>query len=54
MVVWILVIIVVIAIGYALWWMAKKAREADDDLRAMNQGRTNGAGIFGIFRKDRR
>jgi hypothetical protein len=52
--VWVFVVIVVAALGYAFWWLAKRSSDVDEDLRAMNEGRTNGPGIFGIFRKDRR
>ena len=51
---WILLVILAAGIGTAFWWGAKRTDEANEDLRAMNEGRTNGPGIFGIFRKDRR
>jgi hypothetical protein len=51
---WFLVIVIVVLLGVALWRLAKRSGDIDEDLRSMNEGRTNGPGIFGIFRKDRR
>ena len=52
--VWVELPILVIALVAAFWWLAKRSDEADDELRSMNKGRTNGPGIFGIFDKDHR
>ncbi len=52
--VWVELAIVVIALVAAFWWLAKKSSDADEDLKSMNEGRTNGPGIFGIFSKDHR
>ena len=49
----VLVVIVAAALGVALWWGARKSREADEVIRDMNDGRGPGPGIFGIFRKNR-
>jgi hypothetical protein len=50
---WILLIIVVVALGLILWRMAKWSKDTDEDLKYMNEGRANGPGIFGIFNKHR-
>lgn len=51
---WIAIIVIVVLLGAALAWLAKKSKEADEELSDMNKGRTNGAAIFGIFSKDHR
>ncbi len=51
---WIAIIIIVVLLGAALAWLAKRSREADDELADMNKGHTNGPAIFGIFSRDRR
>ncbi len=40
-------------IGYVLWRFAKHAKSVDEDIKYMNEGRGQGPGIFGIFRRDR-
>lgn len=51
---WIAIIVIVVALVAGLVWLAKKSKEADEELSDMNKGRTNGAGVFGIFNKDHR
>jgi hypothetical protein len=51
---WIAIVVIVLLLGGALVWMARKAKQADEELADMNKGRQSGAGVFGIFNKDHR
>ncbi len=51
---WFAIVAVLVVLGAALGWLARRSREADEELADMNRGRTNGPAIFGIFSKDHR
>ncbi|MGI8666095.1 MAG: hypothetical protein ACR2N4_08710 [Jatrophihabitans sp.] len=51
---WFVAALVVLALmGYGMWRFAEHARDVDEDIKYMNEGRGTGLGIFGIFRRDR-
>ncbi len=48
---YVLLIVLVVVLGSALIWGARKSREADEDIKYMNEGRGPGRGILGVFGK---
>jgi hypothetical protein len=44
-------VLLVVLIVVALWWGARKSRDADEDIKYMNEGRGVGRGILGVFGK---
>lgn len=49
----VIAMLLLLLIGYGLWRFAKHASAVDEDIKYMNEGRGQGPGIFGIFRRDR-
>jgi Na+/proline symporter len=52
-VLYVVLIVMLVALGFALWWGARKSRDTDEDIKYMNEGRGVGRGILGVFGRGR-
>ena len=50
---YVVLIAMVVALGGALLWGARKSRDTDEDIKYMNEGSGPGLGILGVFGKGR-
>ena len=48
---YVVLLVLVVGLAAAVWWGARKSRDADEDIVYMNEGRGVGRGIFGLFGK---
>ena len=46
--------VLIVLIVAALWWGNRRAKDADEDIKYMNEGRGVGQGILGVFGKGRK
>ncbi|HEY2273327.1 MAG TPA: hypothetical protein VGH30_11160 [Jatrophihabitantaceae bacterium] len=51
---YLVLIVMLVVLGLALWWGARKSRASDEDIKYMNEGRGPGRGILGVFGKGSR
>ncbi len=50
---YVVLIVMLVALGLALWWGGRKSRDMDENIKYMNEGRGVGRGILGTFGKGR-
>jgi hypothetical protein len=53
MMIYVVLAVLVVGLGVALWLGGRKSRDADEDIKYMNEGRGVGQGILGVFGKGR-
>jgi hypothetical protein len=51
--IYVVLIALVSLLGLGIWRLGIRSRDVDEDIKYMNEGRGNGPGVFGIFRRDR-